>query len=923
MGTKIKLLLIEDNEDDSILEICMLQNGGFDVEYTRVETEEEMRNALKEKQWSCVISDYSLPRFSGLLALQIFKESGLDIPFILVSGTIGEEIAVEAMRAGAHDYIMKNKLMRLVPTLERELKETEIRRKLRASEKEKQEQDAMFRMLIEKNANIISIINEKGQLIFENSAMEKITGYTQEERKGHGIFDLLHPDDVDTVKNNFRELLNHPEEPKTITVRNQHKDGSWKWMEIVSTNLLNDPLIKAIVVNIQDVTTRKHAEEKIRQSEVSLLEAQHIAKLGNWEYSFLTHQLSLSREAYTIFEIPEDTKPEKLISLVYSTILPEDLAAHKQILAESKKNKTGYHFIYRIKAKNGGIKYLDGLGVVQLDNDDNVISFRGTMQDITDRLKIEAELRLREAELNKAQETAQMGSWSIDLASKKVAISNNFSRMVGLDPSVTKISQDFFCDLTYREDQQMLEEKIQELLETNKPITLDLRINAHNGAYIWVKRQAIVESDNGQIISIKGVDIDITEKKQKKRELLKLSKAIEQSPVSIVITDLDATIEYVNPTCERLTGYTKDELIGKNPRILNSGKQDRSFFSKMYALITKGQIWEGDLINKKKNGELYWEHMTINPLCDETGKVTNYLSIALDITQSKYDEQMIRELNENLELKIIERTAQLADANWKLLQEIEERIQIENELKELNITKDKFFSIIAHDLKNPFSVLFTSADLLMSYLKKSNNEKVSEKAQMILATSKQGYTLLQNLLEWAQTQVGTLPFDPTEVVLTELVADTLNLVGSQAESKNISISSAISPEIHLVADANLLKIIVRNLVTNAIKFTPNHGSIKLDARIAGGNIEISVADTGIGMDEATKDKLFRIDSKVTKKGTNDESGTGLGLILCKEFVGKHRGEIWVESTKGKGSTFIFTIPQVFGGAGDDGEQKNF
>lgn len=918
MGTKIEVLLVEDNEDDAILEICELRKGGFDVVYERVENEAEMREALCAKHWDCIISDYSLPHFSGIVALEIFKETKLDIPFILVSGAIGEDIAVEAMKAGAHDYIMKNKLMRLVPSLERELKEAEIRKKLKASEKERQEQDAMFRMLIEKNSNIISIINEEGQLIFENSAVEKITGYTIEERKGCGILDLVHPDDLEAVKSNFNDLLTEPEKPRTITIRNRHKDGSWRWMEIVSTNLLHDPLIKAIVVNIQDVTVRKEAEEKIRQSEISLLEAQKIAKLGNWEYFFLTKRLSFSSEAYAIFEIPDDTVPEKLVSLVYRSIYPEDLATHKKLIAEAVRNRTDYQLVYRIKTKNGSVKYLNGLGIVQSDRSGKIVSLRGTIQDITERVKIEQELRSREAELNKAQEMAQMGSWSLEMETNKVRLSNNFCRMLDLHPASNEIGFDDFKQLIYPEDLSLFNAKLEELLDLSKPVNADLRLSVHNTAFIWVRMQIVAEYLASNVQSIKGVCVDVTEKKQRKQELIKLSKAIEQSPVSIVITDLDATIEYVNPACVRLTGYSREELIGSNPRILNSGKQDREFFTRMYSLITNGKLWEGVLINKNKKGDFYWEHMTINPIFDETGKVSNYLSIALDITQSKHDEQMIRELNENLEQRIKERTAQLADANKKLLLEIEERIliehdlmQSENKLKALNMTKDKFFSIIAHDLKNPFSVLFTSADLLLNYLQKDNLGKVNEKAQMIRHASKQGYSLLQNLLEWAQTQIGSLPFAPTTLSLSELVSSTLNIVESQAAGKNISINNTISAEISLLADENLLKIILRNLVTNAIKFTPNNGFIMLSARVVGRNAEIHVADSGIGIDEAIKEKLFRIDAKVTQKGTNEESGTGLGLILCKEFVSKHGGEIWVESEKGRGSTFIFTIPLAF------------
>lgn len=240
--------------------------------------------------------------------------------------------------------------------------------------------------------------------------------------------------------------------------------------------------------------------------------------------------------------------------------------------------------------------------------------------------------------------------------------------------------------------------------------------------------------------------------------------------------------------------------------------------------------------------------------------------------------------------------------------ENEEKIKSNNlQLKELNATKDKFFSIIAHDLKNPLGNFKMVSNLLSdSYNDMSEKEKTDFLA-MMKESSNNIYDLLNNLLEWSRSQRGILPFNPINIELKDVVTECLMVLSTLSNTKQIKVSNNVPENIKVNADLNLLTVVIRNLVSNAIKFTNNGGEISIDAEQKNGKVCFTVTDNGIGMTRETIDKLFRIDVTVATAGTNDEKGTGLGLILCKEFIEKHGGKIWAESELGKGSKFKFDL----------------
>jgi signal transduction histidine kinase/Flp pilus assembly protein TadD len=244
-----------------------------------------------------------------------------------------------------------------------------------------------------------------------------------------------------------------------------------------------------------------------------------------------------------------------------------------------------------------------------------------------------------------------------------------------------------------------------------------------------------------------------------------------------------------------------------------------------------------------------------------------------------------------------------------LLEEKNIRIeQSERELQLLNASKNKFFSIIAHDLKNPFHNVMGFSSLLSKEYDHFTEKERRKFASDIYQSTNNIFRLLQNLLEWSRSQTGKLNYSPAVVEYQRILDNALSVLNSMATQKNIAIKTGNDPELKLFADPLMIETVLRNLINNAIKFTPEGGNIEVLAKKTDGQVQISVSDTGVGIAEEDTPNLFRIDSKVKRKGTNNEDGSGLGLILCHEFIIKHNGKIWVESSPGKGSEFIFSIP---------------
>lgn len=257
------------------------------------------------------------------------------------------------------------------------------------------------------------------------------------------------------------------------------------------------------------------------------------------------------------------------------------------------------------------------------------------------------------------------------------------------------------------------------------------------------------------------------------------------------------------------------------------------------------------------------------------------------------------------ERKIRKQNRELLELNASLEEQVAQRTE---ELREANATKDKFFSLIAHDLKSPFNALLGLSDAMLENWEVFEDEMKLEFVQDIYNSSKNTYALLQNLLEWSRSQIDSVKVEPTVFKPSEIVQENLDVLKQHAESKQILIANKINHEISCLADKNMISTVFRNLISNAIKFTEPEGNITITSCSKNNHQEFCIIDNGIGMDEKTRNSLFHLNSKTQRFGTSNESGTGLGLHLCKELVEKNGGQLSVTSKENEGSTFCFTLP---------------
>lgn len=291
------------------------------------------------------------------------------------------------------------------------------------------------------------------------------------------------------------------------------------------------------------------------------------------------------------------------------------------------------------------------------------------------------------------------------------------------------------------------------------------------------------------------------------------------------------------------------------------------------------------------------------------------LTLIITLTLSFYAIIILRKEIINQIFKL-QKTNQVISANEEdLLQQNEEITTLFDNLKqantklaELNATKDKFFSIIAHDLKSPFSTLLNFNSLLIENLGESNSKETLQLAKSMNKSVTRTYRLLENLLVWANIQTGKIESKIISIKPSKLISEIKHLIEPLAKNKNIKFEFSILADQSICVDEDMVKTILRNLTSNAIKYTYPNGIVKIETQKSGSNILFCVSDTGMGIEPEFIKNIFHVGSNLSKLGTDGELGTGLGLVLCKEFVEKNNGEIWIESEVGKGSSFKFTMP---------------
>jgi len=496
------------------------------------------------------------------------------------------------------------------------------------------------------------------------------------------------------------------------------------------------------------------------------------------------------------------------------------------------------------------------------------------IRDITERKMTEEALRLSEERYHSLFNNVTIGLYRTTPDGRILMANPTTIRMLGyksFDDLAQRNLEEKGFEPSYSRNQFL--HRIEKEGEING---LESAWTREDGSAIFIRESAkIVRNENGEIQYYEGTIEDITERKQAEVDLqksLEENKAIIDANPDIIfrIKKNGIILSHHAPSNTALF-VVPEEFLGRSIRDVLPPQVSKPAIEAIVRSNNSKEIITFEYELTIQGEQRYYESRIISLSSDES------LSFIRDITDRKM-----------AELKLI---------------------QLNHQLKEANTTKDKLFSIIAHDLKSPFNAILGFSELLSENIRQYEVEKSESYVEHINSTTKHTLNLLENLLAWAKIQTGHIDFKPEKLRLEPIVQEIVVLLSSSAKIKNITLNYFQSENFLIIADENMLKTILRNLISNAIKFTNLGGNIDIYAVPDHNRIEITIADNGLGLDEKTRKKLFRLETSFTTNGTTNEKGSGLGLILCKEFVEKQGGEIWVESELGIGSEFKFTLPK--------------
>jgi PAS domain S-box-containing protein len=497
------------------------------------------------------------------------------------------------------------------------------------------------------------------------------------------------------------------------------------------------------------------------------------------------------------------------------------------------------------------------------------------------------ELKKSEEHLREVLENSLDASYKRNLQTGKYDyLSPVFVRISGFTPEeVQTLPIESVLDLMHPDDVTVIDRELASILSDNTCITdqLEYRFRHKDGQYRWFQdRFTVVRDAKNKPVSLIGSVSDITPRKlieeALQNEKLLLRTVIDNIPDSIYCLDSDCRKTLANLTDIRYMGAkSESEVIGKNDFDFYPLDIAKSFFRIDNEVIKTGKpLLNCEEFLMDENGEKRWLLSSKLPMRNKNGEITGLLGIGRDITDRKMAEEEIKHKNE--------------------------------ELQRVNAEKDKFFSIIAHDLRSPFNGFLGLTQIMAEDLQTLTMDEIQSISEILKDSAMNLFRLLENLLEWARIHQGLIPFEPKLTELKLINNEVMGMLSDWVKNKEIEIVCNIADGLMVYADSNMLQAIIRNLVSNATKFTHKGGQITISARINQDHlVEISIKDNGIGMSNKIVDGLFRLDINTSRKGTDGEASTGLGLIICKEFVEKNGGNLWVESQEGKGSTFYITI----------------
>jgi len=760
-----------------------------------------------------------------------------------------------------------------------------------------------------KEGNFVIANNEIANILGYKNGDELISKnisefyYTNEERKKLiGKYDTSEKSDVKNVKIKFRKKNGDPilismttRAIKDENYNTLYYDGfiidnsDCKKKEDVQKLLLNLSKKSFLNISLQSYLKLIH------------LELKHIMKADNLYVALYDKSTDKYSFPYHIDEIDDYS----ITSSVYlHNTLTELVRTSKKSWFVTKSVEKELHKKYQIKRL--GKPSAIWMGVPLIDTTNNEVIGVLALQDYKDEntynkddlqtLELIAGNAGLFIERVKNQEKLRLAKITAEEGEKryKSLFYDNKSIMILVDPFTGQIvdANKSACDFYGYPHKQIIELKIHQIntlsenevkLEMQKAL-LEKRMHFNFKHRLSNGEIRDVEAYSGKV-NVNGNDLlysvihDVTARKLAEDKLVKLRTSIEQSPLSIIITDLKGIIEYINPYYSKLTGYSEIELLGKNPKIINSGVQSKEFYKKMWNTILGGNKWEGEMCNKKKNGELYWEQARISPIVNSLGEITHFVGIKEDITELK--------------------------------KHTEELIAAKEKAEESDRLKSAFLANMSHEIRTPMNGILGFTSLLLEPdLTKNTKEKY---IKIIHQSGERMLNTVNDIIEISKIEAGIIEIKNSSFKIKENINNIVRFFQPQAQKKGLILyfdneKQNLNPTIE--TDIRKFESILSNLIKNAIKYT-DKGTITVSYSIKDEWITICVHDTGIGIPKNRQSAIFNRFEQADIEDTKVFQGSGLGLSIAKSYVEILGGNIWVESIEGKGSQFYFTVPYLF------------
>lgn len=705
----LRTLIVEDSEDDALLLIRALKKNGYDPLYERVENAAAMKKALREKPWDIILCDYKMPAFSAQQAIALLKKIKSDIPAIIVSGNISEEMAIECMRSGAHDYIMKSNLSRLCPAIKRELAEAKIRRKQKLMEEKLRQEQQRFRALAEQSSDIIVLLNREGNILYENSVVERILGFKPEERIGRKIFEKIHPEDWVRISGIYNKLF----EDENFTasqkeeVRIRHQDGNWRTFEIVGNNLVNNNIVEAVIVNLRDITRRKQAEEDLRESERKY---KLVAEKINDIVWITDKDFNIIYVTPSIYNVLGFTQEETKNNTPEEKLTPESLAYFRKILAQELAVGEKGHgcsdgtFSMELECyhKDGSTRWMEAVISRICDKQGVMTGLHGVSRDITKRKQVEEYLRASEDKFVKAFRYSPTAMCISTIREGRFIDANHvFLDTLGYkrEEVIGRTSTDINLWVNTAERDVML----QELLNTGKIVNIELQLHDQQGNILSGLASMSLIKFAGEM-HILTQTMNITDRKLAEEALRQSEERyrtiLDDMDEGYEESDLKGNYTFVNDAFQRILDYSSDELIGTNFKQYTADEETKKKIIRAYNEIYKTGIplkrnLEWNII--RKDGTIRTCEFFASLLKDSDGVPVGFRGIGRDITDRKEVQNKLRENEERIQ-RI---TKCVPDLIWAM--DLSGRLIYANEAVERTHgwTVDEFLNLSLRDVVSP------------------------------------------------------------------------------------------------------------------------------------------------------------------------------------------------------------------------------